>query len=70
MNSHLQDEHKIFEGPYDIRAYNDKNMIGFNRVYKKTLEDNKEDKSLSDEENLRDEVTVYIPKKKENIRLS
>jgi len=27
MNSHLQDEHKIFEGPYDIRAYNDKNMI-------------------------------------------
>ena len=46
MNSHLQDEHKIFEGPYDIRAYNDKNIIGFNRVYKKTLEDNKEDKSL------------------------
>ena len=64
MNSHLQDEHKIFEGPYDIRAYNDKNMIGFNRVYKKTLEDNKEDESLSNEENLRDEVTVYIPKKK------
>ena len=64
MNSHLQDEHKIFEGPYDIRAYNDKNIIGFNRVYKKTLEDNKEDKSLSNEENLRDVVTVYIPKKK------
>lgn len=67
MNSHLQDEHKIFEGPYDIRAYNDKNMIGFKRVYKKTLEDNKEDKSLSNEENLRDEVTVYIPKKKREI---
>lgn len=64
MNSYLKNEHKTFEGPYDIKAYNDKNMIGFNRVYKKTLDDNKEDKSLSNAENIRGEVTVYIPKKK------
>ncbi|MEL3911952.1 alpha/beta hydrolase family protein [Treponema pedis] len=52
-----------FIGSYEIKAYNDVSRIGFNNVYKSIVKDNTYDKTLSDKENLRGEITVYLPKK-------
>ena len=54
---------QAFQGPYDLKAYNDEKRIGFNHVYKELVQDNLIDKSLSDDTNLKGQITVYIPKK-------
>ena len=54
---------QTFKGPYDLRAYNDEKRIGFNHVYKELVQENRIDKSLSDNINLKGQITVYIPKK-------
>lgn len=57
-------ERNIITSFYEIRALNDEKRIGFNHVYKHTVEDNIEDKSLSDAESVTGLITVYLPKEK------
>ncbi len=51
------------EDRFKVWAFNDESKVGFNHVYKTALKDNIKDESLSDTENIKGLITVYLPKK-------
>lgn len=60
---YLQAEENAAAGNYELKAFNDEKRIGFTNVYKKVLDDNTKDASLSSEY-VKGLITVYIPKQK------